>query len=98
MTRMPVPFKIRVLHTENWVNFTSQLPRRFFCSSIVLMEVIVTDINDLVQDFWRTRISHDGNVGAPFCAMLHLFEILQGCCDILKVCFDIFPFRDCRRL
>ena len=50
----------------------------------------MTDIDDLVQEFRRT--SCDGAVGASFFAMLRLLKILQECCDILNVCFDIFPF------
>ena len=47
----------------------------------------MTDINDLVQEFWRT--SSDRDVGASFFAMRRLFEILQECFNILNVCFDI---------
>jgi hypothetical protein len=50
----------------------------------------MTDIDDLVQEFWRT--SSDGVVGAPFFAMRRLLEILE-------VCFVIISFFcDCRRL
>ena len=45
----------------------------------------MTDINGLVQEFWRT--SGDGIVGTSFFAMRRLLEILQGCLDILEVCF-----------
>jgi hypothetical protein len=47
----------------------------------------MTDINDLVQDFWRT--SSDGADGESFLAMRHLLEILQECFHILEVCFDL---------
>ena len=47
----------------------------------------MTDINELVQEFWRT--SSDGDVGASFFAMRRLFEILHRCLDGLEVCFDI---------
>ena len=50
----------------------------------------MTDINDLVQEFWR--ISNDGAVGvvgASFFAMRRLFEILQKSFDFLEVCFNI---------
>ena len=40
----------------------------------------MTDINDLVQDFWRTS----SDVEPSFFAMHRLLEILQGC---LEVCF-----------
>ena len=74
----------RVLHPAIWDYFTSQLPNRFIRSlSKVVKEVIMTDINDLVQEFWRT--SRDG-VGATFFAMRHLFRILQEC---YEVCFHI---------
>ena len=46
----------------------------------------MTDINDLVQEFWRT--SSDGTVGASFFAMCRLLEILQGCFDLLEVRID----------
>ena len=42
----------------------------------------MTDITDLVQEFWRTS----SDVEPSFFAMHRLLEILQGC---LKVCFDI---------
>ena len=74
----------RVLHPAIWDYFTSQLPNRFIRSlSKVVKEAIMTDINDLVQEFWRT--SRDG-VGATFFAMRHLFRILQEC---YEVCFHI---------
>ena len=96
--RMPVSSNTRVLHAETWAYFTSQLPRHFICSRIGVIEAIVSDINGL-QEFWRTsRPDGAQAVGSSIFAMLRLFEILQGCCDILKVCFDIFPFRNCRRL
>ena len=46
----------------------------------------MTDINDLVQDFWRT--SSDGAI-ASFFEIRRLFEILQKCFGVLKVCFDV---------
>jgi hypothetical protein len=80
----------RVLHTATWVYFTSRLPERFIRSPEVVKEAIMTDINDLVQEFWRT--SRDGAVGASFFAMRRLFGILKDCYDNMNVCFDIFPF------
>jgi hypothetical protein len=54
-------------------------------------ETIMTDINDLMRDFWRT--SGGGADGESFFAMRHLLEILQECFHILEVCFDFFfPF------
>ena len=43
----------------------------------------MTDINDLVQELWRT--SGGGAVWASLFAMLRLLDILKDC---LKVCFD----------
>jgi hypothetical protein len=80
----------RVSYTTTWAYFTSRLPDRFIHSPKVVQEAIMTDINDLVQEFWRT--SSDGNVGAPSFAMHRLFEILQRCFNILEVCFDIISF------
>ena len=77
----------QVLHPKTWVYFTSCLPLRFFIlPPKVVQEAIMADINDLVQEFWRT--SSDGDVGASFLAMRRLFEILQECFNlffILKV-------------
>ena len=42
----------------------------------------MTDINDLVQEFWRT--STDGADGEPIFAMRRLHDILRRC---LEVCF-----------
>jgi len=42
----------------------------------------MTDINDLVQEFWET--SSDEAVGASFFAMRRLLEILQDCFDFLE--------------
>ena len=38
------------------------------------------DINDLVQEFWRT--SSDGAVGASFVEIRRLHEILEGCLKV----------------
>ena len=77
----------RVLHTTTWDYLTSRLPWRFIGSPEVVKEVIMTAIDDLVQEFWRT--SSDGLFGASFFPMRRLLEILQGCSHNLKVCFDI---------
>jgi hypothetical protein len=79
----------RVLHTTTWDFFTSCLPDRFAFSPKVVKEAIVRDINDLVQEFWRTKSDED--VGASLFGMRRLFEILQGSFDTLKVCFDTIP-------
>ena len=56
----------------------------------------MTDINDLVEEFWGT--SSDEAVGASFFEMRRLLEILQNCLDDLEVCFDIISvFCDCCR-
>ena len=44
----------------------------------------MTEIDDLVQEFWST--SRYGAVGVSLFAMRRLLEILQEC---LEVCFDI---------
>ena len=76
----------RILHTTTWDYFAKYLRVRFIPSPKVVKETIMTDINDLVQEFWT---SSDGAVGASFIAMRRLLEILQGCLDSWKVCFDI---------
>ena len=77
----------RVLHTTTWNYFTSRLPDRFSRSPKVVKEAVMTDIDDLVQEFWRT--SSNGVVEECFFAIHRLFDILQQCFNILKVCFDI---------
>jgi hypothetical protein len=76
----------RVLHNTTWDYFTSNLPDHFSRSPKVVKEAIITDINDLVQDFWSTL--SDEAVGATFFAMRRLFEILQKLSVTVKVCFD----------
>ena len=77
----------RVLHTTTWDYFASHLPFRFLLTPEVVKKVIMTAIDDLVQEFWRT--SSDGLVGASFFPMRRLLEILQRCFRSFKVCFDI---------
>ena len=77
----------RVLHTATWEFFTSSLPGHFSLSTKVVKEAIMNDINDLVQDFWRT--SSDEAIGASFFEMRRLLEILQKCIGLLEVGFDI---------
>ena len=81
---MEVSSNTRVLQTVTWLFFTSKLPDLYIRSPTLVKEAIMTDINDLVQEFERT--SCDG-VGASFFALRHLFGILEGCDDKLKVCF-----------
>ena len=76
----------RVLHTATWNFFSIDLPYRFCHSPKVVKEEIITDINELVQEFWRT--SSDGAIGAPFLEMRRLLEILQRCIGLLEVWFD----------
>ena len=70
-----------ILHTTTWNYFTSHLPHQFHHSPKVVKEVIMSEINDLVQDleFWRTSKSSDGAVAVSFFAMCCLHEILQWC-------------------
>ena len=75
----------RVLHTATWKYFISFLPDRFSRSPKVVKEAIMTDIDDLVREFWRS--SSDGVVGSSFIEMRRLLEILQDCFDNLEVCF-----------
>ena len=78
---------IRV-HTTTWDYFTEHLAVRFFDSPRVVKEEIMTDINDLVQEF---RTSSNGVVasGTSFIAFRRLFKILQRCFNYLNVCFVI---------
>ena len=77
----------RVLHTSTWDYFTERLPDRFIHSPKVLKKAIKANINDLVQELWRT--SSDRILGASFLPLRRLFGILQ---DILEVCFVLNPF------
>ena len=78
----------RVLYTTTWDYFTSDLPGYFIRSPIEVQEAIMADINDLVQEFWRT--SSDGTVGVSFFE-IRLLEILQKCFNVQvsHVCFVI---------
>ena len=80
----------RVPHTATWKFFTSHVPSRFRRSPKVVKEAIMTDINDLVQEFWST--SSDRDVGESLFGMrgmLRLHEILE---DYLKVSLYWFRF------
>ena len=77
----------RVPHTTTWDYFASHLPKLFHRSPEVVKEAIMTDINDLVQDFWKT--SSDGAIEVSFFEMRRFLEILQECIGLLEVCFDI---------
>ena len=81
----------RVLHTATWDYFTSRLPGHLSCSQKVVMEAVMTDIKNLVQEFWRT--SSDGADGAPFFEMRRLLEILQNISDVHFVITSFFASR-----
>ena len=72
----------RVIHRATWDYFTSHLPDRFSRSPQLVKEAIMTDINDLVQEFQTTS----SDVGASFFAMRCLLKILQEC---FRVRFNI---------
>ena len=82
----------RVPRTTTWIYFTEHLEDRFIRSPIVVKEEIMTDVSDLVQEFWTT--SSDGAVEESFnfFAMRRLLEILKQCFDSLEVRFDIISF------
>ena len=71
----------RVLRTATWDYFISELPVRFHRSPKVVKEAIMTDIDDLVQEFWRTSSDFEPSLFA----MRRLHEILQKC---FEVCLD----------
>ena len=81
----------RGLQSATWDHFTLHLPHFFGRFPEVVKEAIMTDINDLMQEFWRT--SSDEVDRATFFAVRRLLRILQQSfvCDISEVCFDIFP-------
>ena len=66
------------VHTTTWDYFSSHLPEGFSHSPKVVKEAIITDIDDLVEEFRRTS----SDVGASFFAMRRLLDILQ---DTLEV-------------
>ena len=70
----------RVLHTTTWDYFSSRLPDSFIRSPKVVKEAIMRDIDNLVQEFWRT--SSDMDVGASFFAMHRLHLILENCLEV----------------
>ena len=90
----------RILHPATWDYFTSRLPDCISRSPKVVREAIMTDVNNLVQEFWST--SNDGAVwlfGTSFFPMRRLFGVLQKCLGILEVRSSIISvFSDCRRL
>ena len=79
----------RFPHTATWDYITSILKFRLSMSSRVVKNTVMTDINELVQEFWRT--SSDECVDVSFFAMRRLLEVLQRCFDNLEVCLFLFP-------
>jgi hypothetical protein len=69
----------RVLHAETWNYFIFYLPGHFSRSQKIVKEAIMTDVNGLVQEFWRTSI--DGADGESIIAMRRLLKILHVCFD-----------------
>ena len=72
----------RVLHTATWNYFISDLPKCFSRFPQVVKDAIMTDINNLVQEFRGTS----SDIGASLFVMRRLLGILQMC---FYVCFDI---------
>ena len=86
----------RIPHTTTWDYLIKSLADRFIRSPKVVKEEIMTDVSNLVQEFWTTL--SDGAVEDKFFAMRRLLEILQRCFHFLEVRFDIISFYDCCRL
>ena len=84
----------RVLHTTTWDYFTHHLPDRFFRSPRVVKEAIMTDINDLVQEF---RTSSDGPLGHLSLQCVVWLEFCAGVLVFWKCVLKLFWFFDCRR-
>ena len=78
------------VHTATLDYFTSCLPDRFSRSPKAVKEAVMSDINDLVREFWRN--SSHGAVGASFYALRFLFEILQHGVLLFWKCVVIIPF------
>ena len=76
----------RVLHAATWLYFIVELPDHFCISRKVVKESIMTDINDLVQEFWRT--STDVVDGKSIFAMGLLHVILRECLDVCSFLGD----------
>ena len=71
----------RFPHRATWHYFKSYLPAHFMRCPKVVKDAITTDINDLMQQFWR--ISTDEAVDIFSLAMCRLREILQACLHIM---------------
>ena len=65
-----------------------RLPNHFCRSSKVAKETIMTDIIDLVQEFWR--ISSDRDIGASFFAIRRLYEISHRWSNPEPRCYAVY--------
>ena len=74
------------VHATTWDYFTESLFDRFKESPKVVMEEIMTDINDLVQEF---QTSSNGAIAASSFAMRLLYDFLLQCFRLFNVCFDV---------
>ena len=74
------------IHATTWDYFTEYLKDRFIRSPKVVMEEIMTDINDLVREL---QTSSNGAIAESLFAMRRLYEILLKCFPLFNVCFDI---------
>jgi hypothetical protein len=75
----------RLPHSKTWDYFKSHLIVYFIHSPKIVKDVIITDINDLVQEFWDLKISSDGAVDVFFPPMGCLMRILKVCLDIIFI-------------
>ena len=74
------------VHATTWNYFANNLSGHFIHSPKVVMEEIMTDINDLVQEL---QTSSNGAIAESLFAMRRLYEILLKCFRLFNVCFDI---------
>ena len=81
--RIPVTTLGRLPHSKTWDYFKSHLAVYFIHSPKIVKDVIMTDINNLVQEFWK--ISSDGAVDVFFPPMGCLMRILKVCLDIIFI-------------
>ncbi|KAF8816498.1 hypothetical protein BYT27DRAFT_7182054 [Phlegmacium glaucopus] len=65
----------RLPHSATWGYVKFHLPSRFIASPKLVKDAIMTDINELTQEFWE--ISNTGAVDVFFTAMLCLMWILE---------------------
>ena len=74
------------VHATTWNYFANSLSDRFIRSPKVVQQEIMTDINDLVQEF---QTSSNGAIAESLFAMRRLYEIVLECFHLFNVCFDI---------